>query len=60
MKAYIDKLRIVPETESAYVHFQFEKTKTKCLDIHQEYYLYDTCGHCCMRNCCCCCIKDLS
>lgn len=41
---------------SAFVHFQFEKSKVECLSYFNKYYLFDQCTHSCARSCCCCCV----
>ena len=44
----LNKLHIKPTTVSAYVHFQFEKSKVECLSYFNEHYLFDNCGHGCI------------
>ena len=50
-------MQIEPSTVSAFVHFQFEKSKVDCLSYFNEHYLFDSCCHGCIRSCCCCCLK---
>ena len=55
---YINNLQIFPKTISAFVHFQYEKSKQDCLTYFNDHYLFDTCGHNCARSCCCCCVNE--
>ena len=50
-------MHIRPTTVSAYVHFQFQKSKVECLNYFNEHYRFDNCSHGCMRCCCCCCVN---
>jgi hypothetical protein len=54
----LDTMQIKPRTVSAYVHFQFEKSKVECLSYFNDHYQFSTCSHCCMRTCCCCCVNE--
>lgn len=53
-------LRIRPEVLSAYVHFEYEKSKHDCLQFFNNHYLFESWSHGCVRNCCCCCIDKPS
>lgn len=55
---YINTLQIYPKTISAFIHFQYEKSKVDCLTYFNEHYLFDTCSHNCMRSMCCCCVAE--
>jgi hypothetical protein len=57
LQRYINTLQIYPRTISAYVHFQYEKSKVDCLTYFNNHYLFDSCSHSCMRACCCCCVN---
>ena len=54
----ISKMQIYPKTISAYIHFEYEKSKVDCLTYFNDHYLFNTCGHNCVRGCCCCCVKE--
>jgi hypothetical protein len=56
LQRYISTLQIRPRTISAYVHFQYEKSKSDCLTYFNNHYLFDNCSHAYMRACCCCCV----
>lgn len=57
LQRYISTLQIRPRTISAFVHFQYEKSKVDCLTYFNKHYLFDSCSHSCMRSCCCCCVN---
>jgi hypothetical protein len=52
------QLDVRATTQSAFVHFQFEKSKKECLEEFKQQYLYAKCSHNCCRTLCCCCIPD--
>lgn len=56
LQKFINTLQIYPKTISAFIHFQYEKSKIDCLTYFNDHYLFDVCGHSCMRNLCCCCV----
>lgn len=58
LQRYISTLQIHPKTISAYVHFQYEKSKVDCLTYFNNHYLFNNCSHSCMRSCCCCCVDE--
>lgn len=51
-------MKINPKTISAYVHYEYEKSKVECLTYFNKHYLFNSCSHGAVRGCCCCCVDD--
>lgn len=59
LSKYVNTLRIKPSVKSAYVHFQFEKSKVDMLQYYSDHYLFGhKNSHSFARAVCCCCIDD--
>lgn len=56
----INMMKISPHIMSAYVHFEFEKSKNDLLNFYSDHWKFDSCMHSCVSGMCCCCVKDLS
>lgn len=59
LNKYINTLRIQPSVTSAFIHYQFEKSKIEMLTYFNDHYLFhNRKSHSVMRSICCCCIDD--
>lgn len=59
LSKYINTLRIKPSVRSAFIHFQFEKSKVDMLDFYSNHYLFsESNSHALTRAICCCCVDD--
>lgn len=58
LNKYINTLRIKPSVTSAYIHYQYEKSKVEMLTYFNKHYLFNTNLHGCARSICCCCVDD--
>jgi hypothetical protein len=54
----LQHMKIRPKAVSAYIHFEYEKSKVECLSFFNKHYLFNTCPHACFRCFCCCCIPE--
>lgn len=51
-------MKISPHIMSAYVHFEFEKSKNDLLNYYSDHWMFNSCVHSCVSAICGCCVKQ--
>lgn len=54
----INMMKVSPHIMSAYVHFEFEKSKNDLLNYYSDHWMFDSCTHSCVSTLCGCCVKS--
>lgn len=51
-------MKISPHILSAFVHFEYEKSKTDMLNYYSDHWMFDSCSHDCVLGACNCCMEQ--
>lgn len=54
----INMMKISPHVMSAYVHFEYEKSRNDLLNYYSDHWMFDTCIHSCVGAICGCCVNQ--